>query len=114
MIWNTFPAIFVFGLTVLPLNITFWPIWLETSWITNVWNLFFFVFLFVESQLGLYYFVALILTVSEAMDERDIYIINNPDYTEEQFSEHIGGLLTAKALDYFNIRHLPEVDHIVY
>ena len=121
MIWNTFPAIFVFGLWAIPLNGAFWPIWLQTQWITNIWNAFFLIFLAVESQMGLYYSIALFYTVSLAMDQRDVYIINNPDYTGgatgdtgELFSEFLGGVLTANVLDTFGIQHLPEVDHVIY
>ena len=114
MIWNTFPAIFVFGAWSIPLNWAFWPIRLQTTWITTVWNVFFLTFLAVESQMGLYYSFALYYTMSLAMDQRDVYIINNPDYNAELFSEFLGGVITAKALDTFGIQHLPEVDHVIY
>ena len=104
MLWNTFPAIFFFNFWTIPLNFAFWPIRLQTLWITTIWNVFFFTFLFVESQMTTFYYpIALFYTVSLAMDQRDIYIINNPDYTGELFSEYIGGLMTAKVLDYFGI-----------
>ncbi len=58
--------------------------------------------------------MALFWTASIAMDQRDVYIINNPDYTGEMFAEYLGGVLTARILDSFGMQHLPPVDHIVY
>ena len=57
-----------------------------------------------------------------AMDQRDIYLVNNPDYvppvledeTIEAYTELMGSLITSNLFDYLDMEYLPEVDHISY
>ena len=86
MIWNLMPYSLYLWLPAIPLNFILAPVRISTLWIETSWNLFYIAHSALAQMLAPYYFVCFVITLSVAMDQRDIYSHNNPDPTELLFN----------------------------
>ena len=85
MIWNLLPLKIYFWLPGIFLNFFLAPIRIQTLWIEMAWNFFYLAHSALASILTPYYGACFVITLSMAMDQRDLYSHNNPDPTELLF-----------------------------